>query len=608
MSKLFDTMEMLLPNLSSEELIKIKNIVDELAAPFLPKEVLTVSEQETEFLNLLDTEKLTTQVTPAIVNTEIANNQKELIEKFGYLPSSYQLAVIDWVKKGNSNVIIGAIAGSGKSSTLKMLTKILTEDLQVPISEIKLLVFNTKNAKDLIESFGKEWQNSIQTLNAFGWSLIKSALKIKGDNYTLNNFKYHTICEELGLILKDGNGKLAAEEICGNKEFLQLIDLVRQKLINLNDLEELQQLKLEYQLTTLTKVPEASECLKKCLDFGDALAYENKVFDFVDQLYLPCFWELTKKKGAKKYKKILIDECQDLSPVQSYLVSTIVQDDGQVIAVGDRKQAIYGFAGAGITSFNDLKTSLNATELPLSICYRCAKKHISLVNQVFPDIPIEAFDKKEEGILEVISDTTLESKLQSGDIILSRKTAPLVSLCLKLISQGVSAKVKGKDIGKSLCKDLEEISKLLPSFSFKEFPKYLAEWHSLKLQKIAYIPHNDALIESLADKVNALSILYQANLTLTSVKALCSRIESLFSDDVSPITLQTVHKSKGSEADRVFIIRPNDFPLVFEKSLPWQVEQEYNLLYVALTRAKQELYLVTSEDDKNISWLPSSFI
>jgi ATP-dependent exoDNAse (exonuclease V) beta subunit len=52
------------------------------------------------------------------------------------------------------------------------------------------------------------------------------------------------------------------------------------------------------------------------------------------------------------------------------------------------------------------------------------------------------------------------------------------------------------------------------------------------------------------------------------------------------------------ESDRIFIINPNDLPMVWRNQEGWQLEQEYNLLYVALTRSKSELYVVG-----NASWV-----
>jgi len=57
-------------------------------------------------------------------------------------------------------------------------------------------------------------------------------------------------------------------------------------------------------------------------------------------------------------------------------------------------------------------------------------------------------------------------------------------------------------------------------------------------------------------------------------------------------TLSTIHRAKGDQADRVFLLGSDSLPFIKKAKQNWQKQQEYNLQYVALTRAKQALYLV----------------
>ena len=67
------------------------------------------------------------------------------------------------------------------------------------------------------------------------------------------------------------------------------------------------------------------------------------------------------------------------------------------------------------------------------------------------------------------------------------------------------------------------------------------------------------------------------------------RMARLFSDaKTDGITLLTVHKAKGLEAKNVHIISPITMPLKNAK-LDWQIQQEHNLHYVAITRAMENL-------------------
>ena len=101
--------------------------------------------------------------------------------------------------------------------------------------------------------------------------------------------------------------------------------------------------------------------------------------------------------------------------------------------------------------------------------------------------------------------------------------------------------------------------------------------------------------------MQAIRVIYESHPEAKSIKDIEKYIDELFSDEHSPITLSTVHRSKGLEADRIFIIKPEDLPLTWRNQLDWQLEQERNLLYVALTRSRSELYVVG-----NPSWLSFS--
>jgi len=71
-----------------------------------------------------------------------------------------------------------------------------------------------------------------------------------------------------------------------------------------------------------------------------------------------------------------------------------------------------------------------------------------------------------------------------------------------------------------------------------------------------------------------------------------SACEEIFSDDThSGIILSSVHRAKGLEAERVFILKPELMPHPLATS-EQELQQEMNIKYVAITRAKKELYIV----------------
>ena len=97
-------------------------------------------------------------------------------------------------------------------------------------------------------------------------------------------------------------------------------------------------------------------------------------------------------------------------------------------------------------------------------------------------------------------------------------------------------------------------------------------------------PNDHSGYNVLEDKV--MTLLFLAKIA-DSILDLKHKIKSIFTDEIQGIVLSTVHKIKGLEANRVFIIRPDLLPMQTAK--PWQHIQEKNLQYVAYTRAKLDL-------------------
>ena len=92
------------------------------------------------------------------------------------------------------------------------------------------------------------------------------------------------------------------------------------------------------------------------------------------------------------------------------------------------------------------------------------------------------------------------------------------------------------------------------------------------------------------DKVKAIEVLSEG---LQTAKEVIDRIDTIFSDgNKSGICLSTIHKSKGLESDRVFIICEDKLYFKPCMNVPWMAEQEKNLVYVAYTRAKHYLGFV----------------
>ena len=404
----------------------------------------------------------------------------------------------------------------------------------------------------------------------------------------------------------DRKGSLIEEQICAESDFLKLVDLVR--LTNQPALPETIRAIAQQHEIELSEFHQVAEAIADCLKLGEILASEEGAIDFTDMIWLPVRWQLHTRPWFRAYRYLFVDECQDLNQAQLTLALMLAgqaegyaHQPGRILFVGDPFQAIMGFAGADSDSYSHIVNQAKATELPLSTCYRCPRSHLELVKHLFPAIPIEARSDAPEGKIQVIEGDQLETELRTGDMVLSRKTAPLVRLCIQLITRGICATVKGRDIGDSLKRELENIAKL-PKFTFSQFGNFVSEYAKLKAKKYEGLDNCSQLMEALSDKLEALEAIYLAQVQATSVSALAAYVDELFADKGnSPITLATAHRSKGLENQRIFLLEPDKMPLTWKGQQDWQLQQEDNLLYVALTRSTAELFLVGEPE-----WLPAA--
>ncbi|GAX45764.1 UvrD/REP helicase [Tolypothrix sp. NIES-4075] len=571
----FEAIISALDKLTSEELAQIKLAIESLS-----------DSVEAIALSLTPEE-------PQLSDSEIA----AYTAKFGFVPSKYQLAIADWILRGKGHGCCNSVAGSGKSTTLKIAAKTLEESGLRP-SEIKICVFGKLNAQDLIKKFGQAWKESISTLHSAGFSLVKKELGIRSSyDIDVNGQKYKRIAQDLELIPKRGNpvGRLKAEKIIGNdNDFLKLVDLVR--LTNQQPTQQVvTAIASHFEIDDIWEPDLIARWTEYCLRIGEEKAINKECLDFTDQIWLPVKWRLNEAKWFKPYKFVLVDEAQDLNAAQLELALILAGSTGRILAVADPRQAIMGFAGADNKSYENIVSRTSAVELPLSICYRCPRSHIQLVKITHPHIPIEPKPDAKEGTITQIDKDDVEKLIKSGDFIIGRKTAPLVSLCIKLISQGIKATVKGKDIGESLKKELDQIAKL-PGYNFKFFNDAIAQYRQTKTQQYLGLDNEEDLLDKLKDRLQAIAAIYQSQPQAMGIEDLKSYIDTLFSDDNSPITLSTCHKAKGLEGDRIFIYKPEDMPMRWKNQQEWQLEQEQNLLYVALTRSKSELFIVGYPD------------
>lgn len=156
-------------------------------------------------------------------------------------------------------------------------------------------------------------------------------------------------------------------------------------------------------------------------------------------------------------------------------------------------------------------------------------------------------------------------------------------------------------------KKLKHISKLPLSRKIYYIYKYLGykEYSSLKANKFAEeVINKDLFVESLINFTKDLESIEDFDKKILNLK---KKIRLM---PASNLILQTIHRSKGLEYDRVFIIdmNKNEFPIIdYEKKPQASLEEERRVFYVAMTRARENLYILATKKRNNKKALPSEF-
>lgn len=317
---------------------------------------------------------------------------------------------------------------------------------------------------------------------------------------------------------------------------------------------------------------------------------EDRCIDYNDMIWLP----LAKNLFLKKYDLLLVDEAQDLNKCQQQLA---FKSGRRLVLCGDNRQAIYGFAGADSKSMSNMAELLGKQErgcekLYLTVTRRCGKAIVKEAQKIVPDF--EAFETNCDGVVNQAKMLSpWRTKAKDGDMVLCRVNAPLVSTCFKFLKEGRKATIQGrKDIGAGLIKminKLEKKSKIKP-YTITNLVSDLDAWRDCETKKEAAKRNpSESKLLSINDKYECLVCFTE---DMAAVVDVTQKIEAIFTNNPENkgIKLSSVHKAKGLEAKNVFILMPkgSGMPHPMAKSA-WQMEQEMNLKYVAITRAIETL-------------------
>lgn len=509
--------------------------------------------------------------------------------------SDEQNTVFDWLLSGNGHGTLKAVAGSGKSFTLRHgINKV---KVVKPNIRIAVCAFSSLIAKDFQDQMGFTLGVFIKTCHGFGFQAWQAANpnlskksppdqeseKWKVIKATCAKTKVDLYCFQVARdLVKHAKNQLfkIKRDINVKDNWLEIID---KHNLTANFCEDDS---IDLDIDQL--VDHSIKLAKTMLDESIRLA--NTLIDFDDMIYMP----LLKNCRMYTYDFVLIDEAQDTNPARRELAKRMLKPGtGRLLAVGDPCQAIFAFTGADSDSLDIIEREFQAITLPLYTSFRCsqavireAQKHVG---------HIVAHESNPEGSVTTITLDefyALANTLTNSDVGLCRNTAPLVDICIRLLKMGIPCKIKGKDVMKSIETLLNRWSK--PK-TVKEYLTRLDSYSKIQIAKLMK-SENELKAQALADQCDVIHILASTLAVDNPLDMLKSKLKSLFLDENGSekpcFTLMTIHKSKGLEFNRVFWLGHNIYnPSPYARK-DWQIEQETFLCYVAITRAKLDLVKV----------------
>ena len=470
-----------------------------------------------------------------------------------------QEAIWEAIENTENHVFVNAGAGTGKTFTIVEAAN------RLPFgSTAAFLAFNSSIAKELANRLPSDVE--AKTFHAFGFAAIRnSGIKTRVNKFKVNN------------IIKDLLGK--DYHVTPLKK---LISLVKGCLIEATDkhgiLDLIEEYNINFQSERELKI--ALESIPAILTMCRTQTFH---IDFDDMIWLP----LVNNYPLPNYDVMFVDEAQDCNESQREMITRCV-NGGRCIIVGDKNQAIYGFRGADSNSIslfyeNLSKDEREISEFPLSISWRCPNHVVKEANRFVKDF--KAHEKAIDGT--VIENARFNP--QANDMVLCRYNAPLISAFYDLIMQGKSAYILGRDMTTGLLMAIDKITKNgemgVDEFWDLFMTDFNINYNSLIKQ------NKKAQAIALEDKKDCILIFVSKAENVAGIKL---QINQLFKNsEKGDIMLSTVHKAKGLEADNVYILATERMPH------PMGGLEENNIAYVAITRAKKNLFYVGPKPQLN---------
>ncbi|AOM40992.1 DNA helicase [Xenorhabdus hominickii] len=457
-----------------------------------------------------------------------------------FIPTDEQQAVIKW---NGSQLVVNAFAGTGKTSTL------VNYALANPQTSMLYLAFNRAVREEAERKF--PFNVECKTSHQLAWSTqgrhyrhrLVNQLRITDIARALNTRHWsfvQRVQSTLNRFLSSSDSQVKILH-CPDEEIIQGIDPVK--------------------------------VIQGTMYIWNLMKDINNSFSITHDTYLKIY-QLSKPDLSHHYQTILFDEAQDANPVTHAIV---LNQNTNVILVGDRHQQIYRFRGAD--------NALDAPQLSKADCLWLTHSfrfgpHIAEIANALLKLDGETHQVIGLGRDdEVLSPQKLNVPHKT---VLSRTVAGVIDTALSAAQNKQTVYWVG-GIESYRTEELEDLywfSVDMPQNI--QQPRFLHDYNDYdEYCRIARATSDVEMMQS----INLLERYFPFPQNLEKMREFAVTDESK-----ANLTVSTAHRAKGLEW--LTVVLNNDFPDLFDPKLTeLSRRDEINLLYVAATRARKKLVI-----------------
>jgi superfamily I DNA/RNA helicase len=491
--------------------------------------------------------------------TEISNEERELFKELDFFLHDFNDEQKKAIISQKKNILCVAGAGSGKTTVLTKRIEFLVKYRSIPADKILAITF-TRKARQEMESrllklgvFGV----NVETFNSFSEKILKkyghliynSSTRIM--DYSDRIVALTLALQNMGLDIETAGDKYFSDSQKKNKEPVQMnnifmndcfsvLEYFKSKNQELYDFSEDVDDKKDEEIARIIS--------KVCQSIHGHMKIQG-LRDYIDQILDTISFFKKNPIQVPEFEHILVDEYQDVNAMQIELLDLLIarNPNANLFAVGDPRQSIFGWRGSDIQYIMKFEEKYKDCEtIHLIKNYRSAEKIVDFMNHAIRNMKVPDLESAGKGIAEIIM-----KDFDSED----DEQAFIIEKVMEMLKA-----IPGDEIF-VLARTNRQLNELSQKF---------------KTNKIQHVVKTDELKKPIIG-------------------------------NKGDITLATIHAIKGLEARVVFVIgcnelnfpcKASDHPVIELVKMGMQdydkEEEEKRLFYVAISRAKEKLFLTYS--------------